>query len=104
MPDLGYDFAADLAKEREGMAAYRLAFEDACSQTPVGNASLLEAIDDLLAALPSLQARRYNNITIFERLKPEVTAFLQNPEAINLTDEQVDDLFRLAMQIERAAP
>lgn len=89
-----------LAELRPTMRAYRLAFEDACSQTAYGEGTLLEAIDALLALLGSAQTRRYNNITIFERLKPEVTAFLQNPQAINLTDTEVDNLFILAMEIE----
>ena len=89
-----------LAAERAGMRAYRLAFEDVCAATPYGDGTLLDATDALLAGLPARQARRYGNITIFERLRPEVPAFLQNPDAINLTDAQIDDLFRLAMRIE----
>lgn len=89
---------------RSQMRAYRLAFEDACSQTAYGDGTLLEAIDLLLAGLPATQRRRYENITIFERLKPEVAAFLQNPNAINLTDSEVDDLFLKAMEIEGTIP
>lgn len=78
------------------MKAYRLAFEDACAETAFGPGSLLDAIDALLAAADPMTRRRYANITIFERLRPEVAAFLQNPAGINLSDAAVDAVFRLA--------
>lgn len=91
---------AALAEERTRMAAYRLAFEDACARSAYGPGTLLEAVDATLQAVSASERRRYRNITIFERLRPEIGAFLQNPAGINLTDAQIDDLFRLAMQIE----
>lgn len=94
-----HDSAGDLAIERAGMSAYRLAFEDAASRTAYAGGTLLEAIDNLLASVPKKQSRRYNNITIFERTRPEITTFLI--DALNMKDAEVDHLFRLAMQIER---
>lgn len=99
LPDEEADAAA-LADERTRMAAYRLAFEDACAQSAYGAGTLLEAVDAALQAVSASERRRYQNITIFERLRPEIGAFLQSPAGINLTDAQIDDLFRLAMQIE----
>lgn len=94
---------AALAAERAAMRAYRLAFEDACAATSYGAGNLLDAIDAAKLAAGPAQARRYDNITIFERTKPEVAAFLQQPGGIELPDEAVDELFRLAMQIEAGA-
>ncbi|MEN9924727.1 MAG: hypothetical protein RL268_853 [Pseudomonadota bacterium] len=85
-----------LIERATDMKAYRLAFEDACEETAFGEGTLLDAIDALLAAADPMTRRRYANITIFERLRPEVAGFLQNPAGINLTDSEVDALFRLA--------
>lgn len=93
--------AIPIEQRRAEMRAYRLAFEDACAQTAYGQGTLLGAIDTLLASLGSAQARRYNNITIFERTKSEVNDFLI--VALGMTEEQVDNLFLLAMQIEGTA-
>jgi hypothetical protein len=92
-----------LASERLTMQAYRLAFEDAASVLPLGGTFLLVTIDALLSALPLADRRRYQNITIFERWRPEVAGFLQNPAGINLPDAAIDTLFRLAMDLERGA-
>lgn len=96
----GPDAPAVLAAERARMQVYRLAFEDAASVLPLGGGYLLGAIDGVLAALPEGDRRRYLNITIFERWRPEVTAFLQNPAGIDLPDAAIDTLFRLAMGLE----
>jgi hypothetical protein len=96
----GPDAPAVLAAERRTMQVYRLAFEDAASVLPLGGGYLLGAIDGVLAALPEADRRRYLNITIFERWRPEVAAFLQNPGAIHLPDGAIDTLFRLAMGLE----
>ena len=85
---------------RAGMRAYRLAFEDAAAATPYGEGTLLDAVDALVLSLGPAAARRYQNITIFERLRPEVAQFLI--AGLGLTDEQVDDLFAAAMALEAA--
>lgn len=92
-----------LEDERARMSAYRLSWEDAAAELSLGDGSLLDAIDDVLASVPASQVRRYNNITIFERVKPEIAAYLQNPDAINLPPVAIDVLFRLAMDLETGA-
>ena len=100
---LGEVLAAEAAAPppRSEMRAYRLAFEDAAAGTPYGEGTLLDAIDGLVLSLGPAAARRYQNITIFERLRPEVTQFLI--AGLGLTDEQVDDLFVSAMALEAGA-
>ena len=92
--------AEALEAERRGMAVFRLAFFDACMGTSFGNGTVMDAIDFLLSQVSSQQSRRFDAITQFERWRPEIDAYLI--AGIGMTPDQIDDLFRLAMEIERS--
>ena len=87
------------ARARGELRAYRLAFLDACAETPHGDGTLLDAVDATLAAMPAAERRRIDAVTIFERTRPEAQRLLQGPE-IALSDEEADAVFVRAMQIE----
>lgn len=100
MPDLG---SGALIVERRAMKAYRRAFMLALAQIPAeGNAHMLAALDahpDMADPYSAL-AMAVRDVTIFERTHPDMDGFAL---ALGLTPEAVDDIFRLAMQIEAVA-
>jgi hypothetical protein len=86
---------------RSGVKVYRRAFRLALQQTPYGDANLLVAIEAHVATLDPYDSIRmaWEDVTIFERNHPDMSMFL----ALGLTDEQIDDIFRLAQSIEAGA-
>lgn len=97
------DAAAVLAAERAGMTPFYTAFRFAMRQTPsAGYAHLLDRVTQTVAAARA--ADPFSDIVIWSdsvtqvvRLHPDMEDFRV---LFQLTPAQLDDLFRLAMQIE----
>lgn len=95
------DKAVYAAKARDTMKVYRRAFRLALQQTPYGDTNLLVAIEAHVATLDPYNSVRmaWEDVTIFERNHPDMSMFSE----LGLTDEQIDDIFRLAQSIEAGA-
>lgn len=83
------------------MQAYRRAFRLALHQTPYGETNILVAIEAHVATLDPYNSVRmaWGDVTIFERNHPDMSMFSE----LGLSDEQIDDIFRLAQSIEAGA-
>lgn len=86
------DPAEALAAERAGMVASRFQAKAALLE-----AGLLEQVEAVLADASPVARLAWVEAVEFRRWSPTILAAA---EALNLTPEQVDDLFRLAMTIE----
>lgn len=86
---------------RNSAEVYRRAFRLALQQTPYGDTNLLIAIEAHAATLDPYDSVRmaWEDVTIFERTHPDMSMF----SALGMTDEQIDDIFRLAQSIEAGA-
>lgn len=95
-----------LARERAAMNPARLAFFLAMSMTPrAGYPHLLAKVTETIEAERALNAFALNvmwfdSVQQIVRTHPNMTTFRN---LFNLTDAQVDDLCRLALQIEAGA-
>lgn len=87
------------ARVRAGMRASRRAFMLACADTPHGGGTLYEAVQAALAGLPATHRARIalETITEFRRTRSDMGAFAAR---FGLSAEDMDALFRRAMQIE----
>lgn len=86
---------------RNVMRVYRRAFRLALQQTPYGETNILVAIEAHVATLDPYNSVRmaWEDVTIFERTHPDMSMFSE----LGLTDEQIDDIFRLAQSLEAGA-
>lgn len=91
-----------LTHERRAMKVYRRAFLLALKNVPdpTGQAAhMLAALEALLATQDTYSDLNmaFRDVTIFERIHPDMDAF---GTSLGLSATEIDDLFRLALQIE----
>ena len=85
---------------RNNIKVYRRAFRLALQQTPYEDTNLLVAIEAQVSTLDPYDSTRmaWSDVTLFERNHPDMSMFSE----LGLTDEQIDDIFRLAESVEIA--
>ena len=81
-----------LAREREGMVCSRFQAKAALLQ-----AGLLDQVEAVLAEADPVAKLAWADAVEFRRNSPTIAALAKS---VDMTDEQVDDLFRAAMEIE----
>ena len=83
--------AETLAREREGMVCSRFQAKAALLQ-----AGLLDQVEAVLAEADPVAKLAWADAVEFRRNSPTIAALAKS---VDMTDEQVDDLFRAAMKI-----
>jgi len=89
-----WDAFDPLAQERAAMVCSRFQ-----AKAALANAGLLSSAESLVANSSETVKLAWAEAIEFKRLSPTIIA-LAGPDGLDLTDEQIDALFRAAMQIE----